>query len=202
MTVQAFTISHMVLPQPHRLCGKLLPVQKSVSSAIFLRLPRGKQKYWNICPDINFESPRKYKIKAFNALTGGRVLKRAPSHFFDGSSNGAMSGGVLFFQSPARLQNVLRESAFKIDFAHSWQISEFKSAFQNLLTLETHRSAFRQSHRIVSEAEGSNDGLVSVRSSQWGTYKGTLLDVTHLDLINWHNRLRWLLWELSGHKRK
>ena len=63
-------------------------------------------------------------------------------------------------------------------------------------------SAFRQSHRIVLEAEGPNDGLVSVESSQWGTYKGTLMDVSHLDLINWTNRLRWLLWEMLGNKRK
>ena len=63
-------------------------------------------------------------------------------------------------------------------------------------------SAFRQSHRIISDAEGPNDGLVSVASSQWGSYKGTLLDVNHLDLINWTNRLRWLLWEMTGNRRK
>lgn len=62
-------------------------------------------------------------------------------------------------------------------------------------------SAFRQSHRIVEEVEGPNDGLVSVVSSQWGTYKGTLVGVTHLDLINWTNRLRWLVWEMVGNKR-
>ena len=62
-------------------------------------------------------------------------------------------------------------------------------------------SAFRQSHRIVEGEEGPNDGLVSVASSQWGTYKGTLVGVTHLDLINWTNRLRWLAWELFGNKR-
>lgn len=49
--------------------------------------------------------------------------------------------------------------------------------------------------------EGPNDGLVSVASSQWGTYKGTLVGVSHLDLINWTNRLRWLVWELVGNKR-
>ena len=63
-------------------------------------------------------------------------------------------------------------------------------------------SAFRQPHHIVSEAEGPNDGLVSVASSKWGTYKGTLIDVSHLDLINWTNRLRWLVWEMTGNKRK
>lgn len=62
-------------------------------------------------------------------------------------------------------------------------------------------SAFRQSHRIVESVEGPNDGLVSVVSSKWGTYKGTLVGVTHLDLINWTNRLRWLAWELIGNKR-
>lgn len=62
-------------------------------------------------------------------------------------------------------------------------------------------SAFRQSHRIVEEFEGANDGLVSVTSSQWGNYKGTLENVTHLDLINWTNRLRWLVWEMIGNKR-
>jgi triacylglycerol lipase len=33
--------------------------------------------------------------------------------------------------------------------------------------------------------EGPNDGLVSVESAKWGEYKGTLVDVSHLDLINW-----------------
>lgn len=62
-------------------------------------------------------------------------------------------------------------------------------------------SAFRQPHRIVEQEEGPNDGLVSVASSQWGMYKGTLEGVSHLDLINWTNRLRWLAWELVGNKR-
>lgn len=66
-------------------------------------------------------------------------------------------------------------------------------------------SAFRRSHHIIEEAEGPNDGLVSVRSSRWGGdngYKGTLVGVSHLDLINWTNRLRWLIWQLAGKKRK
>ncbi|TGO88917.1 hypothetical protein BPOR_0134g00040 [Botrytis porri] len=63
-------------------------------------------------------------------------------------------------------------------------------------------SAFRKSHGIVQKVEGPNDGLVSVESSRWGTYKGTLVDVSHLDLINWTNRLRWLVWELTGNVRK
>lgn len=63
-------------------------------------------------------------------------------------------------------------------------------------------SVFRQSHRIIEQAEGPNDGMVSVTSSKWGTYKGTLTDVSHLDLINWTNRLRWYFFELTGYKRK
>lgn len=42
----------------------------------------------------------------------------------------------------------------------------------------------------------------SVSSSQWGNYKGTLIGVSHLDLINWTNRMKWWLWELTGSKRK
>ncbi|KAI9835248.1 MAG: hypothetical protein M1838_005332, partial [Thelocarpon superellum] len=66
-------------------------------------------------------------------------------------------------------------------------------------------SVFRQSHRIIEGEEGPNDGLVSVASSKWGGdegYKGTLVGVSHLDLINWTNRLRWALWEMTGNKRK
>jgi triacylglycerol lipase len=65
-------------------------------------------------------------------------------------------------------------------------------------------SMFRQPHRILMETEGPNDGLVSVESSRWGGeagYKGTLVDVNHLDLINWTNRLRWLMWKWMGQKR-
>ena len=62
-------------------------------------------------------------------------------------------------------------------------------------------SVFRKSHQIVEAIEGPNDGLVSVESSKWGSYKGTLDNVSHLDLINWTNRLRWYFWELTGHKR-
>jgi triacylglycerol lipase len=65
-------------------------------------------------------------------------------------------------------------------------------------------SVFRQSHRIVGREEGPNDGLVSVVSSKWGGeagYKGTLVGVNHLDLINWTNRLRWLVWQMIGNKR-
>lgn len=62
-------------------------------------------------------------------------------------------------------------------------------------------SAFRVSNKLLSELEGPNDGLVSVSSSKWGEYKGTLIDVSHLDLINWTNRLRWMVWEILGQKR-
>lgn len=54
-------------------------------------------------------------------------------------------------------------------------------------------SVFRISHDLMMELEGPNDGLVSVASSKWGGdegYKGTLIGVTHLDLINWTNRIK------------
>lgn len=66
-------------------------------------------------------------------------------------------------------------------------------------------SVFRLSHKILAEAEGPNDGLVSVASSRWGGedgYKGTLMGVSHLDLINWTNRVKWLAGEVMGNPRK
>lgn len=62
-------------------------------------------------------------------------------------------------------------------------------------------SPFRQSWRILKEIEGANDGMVSVGSSKWGEYKGTLVRVSHLDLINWSNEVRWRVRELMGMKR-
>lgn len=62
-------------------------------------------------------------------------------------------------------------------------------------------SLFKQSGKVVFDAEGPNDGLVSASSSRWGQYQGTLEGVSHLDLINWTNRLKWWLWELTGNKR-
>ncbi|KAI9735419.1 MAG: hypothetical protein M1818_006425 [Claussenomyces sp. TS43310] len=61
-------------------------------------------------------------------------------------------------------------------------------------------SAFRQPHKVMNKMEGPNDGLVSVASSRWGTYKGTLVNCSHLDLINWTNRLRSFTWKITGHK--
>lgn len=63
-------------------------------------------------------------------------------------------------------------------------------------------SAFRIPFKIVEKREGANDGLVSVDSAKWGTYKGTLIEVSHLDLINWTNRLKWYFWQLSGYEKK
>jgi len=62
-------------------------------------------------------------------------------------------------------------------------------------------SVFLKSHDIISPVEGPNDGLVSAESSRWGEYKGTLNHVSHLDLINWTNRLRWYFWQMTGRKR-
>lgn len=66
-------------------------------------------------------------------------------------------------------------------------------------------SVFRLSHKILAQMEGPNDGLVSVASSRWGGdegYKGTLMGVSHLDLINWTNRLKWMAGDLMGNPRK
>ncbi|KAG0138070.1 hypothetical protein HOY82DRAFT_546310 [Tuber indicum] len=63
-------------------------------------------------------------------------------------------------------------------------------------------SMFRTPHRIILENEGPNDGLVSVSSAQWGVYKGTLVGPSHLDIINWTNRLKWIILEATGRRNK
>ncbi|KAG9233211.1 Alpha/Beta hydrolase protein [Amylocarpus encephaloides] len=63
-------------------------------------------------------------------------------------------------------------------------------------------SPFKHSHIIVQKREGPNDGLVSVESAMWGTYKGTLIGVSHLDLINWTNHLQFWAWKMAGIERK
>ncbi|KAG5927869.1 hypothetical protein E4U42_001666 [Claviceps africana] len=62
-------------------------------------------------------------------------------------------------------------------------------------------SPFRVSGRVIARHEGPNDGLVSVQSSRWGVYQGTLLGVNHLDLINWPNRVRWMVRRWMGVER-
>ncbi|KAF8477857.1 Alpha/Beta hydrolase protein [Gautieria morchelliformis] len=57
---------------------------------------------------------------------------------------------------------------------------------------------WRWPHSVVLEKEGPNDGLVSVESSKWGTYLGTLENVSHLDLVGWINTARYKWAELTG----
>ncbi|CAO1617764.1 unnamed protein product [Sympodiomycopsis kandeliae] len=53
---------------------------------------------------------------------------------------------------------------------------------------------FRFPHKIISQKEGHNDGLVSVESSKWGQYQGTL-KATHIEIIGWGNAIQqWLKW--------
>lgn len=78
-----------------------------------------------------------------------------------------------------------------------------------LVIAQNHERNWRQAEwrpREVSwidrQAMDAFSHLLSVPSSQWGTYKGTLIGVSHLDLINWTNRLKWLFWSLTGTKQK
>ncbi|KAF5385141.1 hypothetical protein D9615_001364 [Tricholomella constricta] len=57
-------------------------------------------------------------------------------------------------------------------------------------------------HSVIMEKEGPNDGLVSVESSKWGTYLGTLSHVNHLDLIGWINAPRYKWAEIMGKEIK
>ncbi|KAF8213253.1 Alpha/Beta hydrolase protein [Mycena galopus ATCC 62051] len=53
-------------------------------------------------------------------------------------------------------------------------------------------------HSVVLEHEGENDGLVSVASSKWGTYLGTLQGVSHLNLVGWINTAQYKWAEMMG----
>lgn len=53
-------------------------------------------------------------------------------------------------------------------------------------------STFVVPWRIIYTASNGepNDGMVTVRSSKWGEYRGTLPNTDHLDLINWKNKIQ------------
>ncbi|KAI6041109.1 Alpha/Beta hydrolase protein [Pisolithus marmoratus] len=40
-------------------------------------------------------------------------------------------------------------------------------------------------HSVIFAKEGPNDGLVSSQSAHWGTYLGTLKDVSHVGVLGW-----------------
>lgn len=53
-------------------------------------------------------------------------------------------------------------------------------------------SAFVVPWKIIYNATNGepNDGMVTVKSSKWGKYMGTLTNIDHLDQINWRNKLQ------------
>ncbi|KAJ7071205.1 Alpha/Beta hydrolase protein [Mycena amicta] len=57
-------------------------------------------------------------------------------------------------------------------------------------------------HSVVLEHEGENDGLVSVASAKWGTYCGTIQDVSHLNLVGWINPAQYKWAEMMGREIK
>ncbi|KAF9933101.1 hypothetical protein FBU30_006602 [Linnemannia zychae] len=63
-------------------------------------------------------------------------------------------------------------------------------------------SRFRFPWQVIMEHEGPNDGLVSVKSAQWGEYIRTIPNADHMDLMNWVNALSWsrarFPWILGG----
>ncbi|KAK3834651.1 MAG: Alpha/Beta hydrolase protein, partial [Linnemannia elongata] len=52
-------------------------------------------------------------------------------------------------------------------------------------------SRFRFPWQVIMNREGPNDGLVSVKSAQWGEYIRTIPNADHMDLMNWVNALAW-----------
>lgn len=58
-------------------------------------------------------------------------------------------------------------------------------------------NVFYGTWQIINEKAGPNDGMVSVDSAKWGIYLGTLVNVDHLDLINWTNGFKRLMGRIS-----
>lgn len=56
---------------------------------------------------------------------------------------------------------------------------------------------FRWPWAVVWEKEGHNDGLVSVSSSEWGKYRGTLKG-SHIEIIGWGNAWASMSASLTG----
>jgi triacylglycerol lipase len=52
--------------------------------------------------------------------------------------------------------------------------------------------ALRFSHDVIAPAEGPNDGLVSVRSAQWGEFLGEW-NCDHVNQVGWVGPREWLL---------
>lgn len=53
-------------------------------------------------------------------------------------------------------------------------------------------NALRMPWKVINNATNGdpNDGMVTVKSSKWGEYRGTLTNTDHLDLINWKNKIQ------------
>ncbi|KAL7417392.1 Alpha/Beta hydrolase protein [Mrakia frigida] len=59
-------------------------------------------------------------------------------------------------------------------------------------------NTFKWPHSVIFPIEGPNDGLVSVKSAEWGKSLGVLEGVNHLDLVGWVNQVRYTLSEWAG----
>lgn len=64
-------------------------------------------------------------------------------------------------------------------------------------------SSFSLTWSIINYATHGepNDGMVTVKSSHWGKYMGTLPNTDHLDLINWRNRFHDTFDQLVNNKK-
>ncbi|KAE8266009.1 hypothetical protein A4X09_0g6346 [Tilletia walkeri] len=106
---------------------------------------------------------------------------------------GMPGGGAAFENLTQRSMNKFNDEVPDVDGVryYSWG-----AAFNPGLFNE-----FRIPHGIVYAKEGANDGLVSVQSSMWGTYQGTLRGVSHLHLIGWVSAAQNVWRDLVGKRR-
>ncbi|SMN17766.1 similar to Saccharomyces cerevisiae YDR058C TGL2 Triacylglycerol lipase that is localized to the mitochondria [Maudiozyma saulgeensis] len=64
-------------------------------------------------------------------------------------------------------------------------------------------SSFALTWSIINYATNGepNDGMVTVKSSHWGKYMGTLPNMDHLDIINWRNKFHDTFEQLLQNKK-
>lgn len=128
-------------------------------------------------------------------LGSGRALEQLTRRYVQGTFNPGVPNrpGVAYLSYGAEMTPPPSGGGTSSSWSPIWDIGSAGSLAYGGLQMP-----LRVTWRALDEAEGPNDGLVSVESARWGEYAGTLVGVSHLDLINWTNRARWAVGERLG----
>ncbi|CAK9438633.1 uncharacterized protein LODBEIA_P28570 [Lodderomyces beijingensis] len=122
------------------------------------------------------------------------IIKRVPilKHICPSSVNEMTTWKMREFNERIKDDPSVKYFSFGAKFVPKW----FNNYFITWLIMkrEIEKNATTSKGMSAAEVANSdlvdNDGLVSVESSKWGQYVGTLDQVDHTDLINWMNKVR------------